>query len=68
MTIILGALTPNAGIANLSAYARGRYECKVISSGLNTDRYAIDDCYWTEVPEIVPDVQWSDMMLYDSDS
>ena len=50
--------------ANLSADAQGRYECKVISSGLSTDPYAIDDCYWTEIPEIVPDVQWSDMTLY----
>jgi len=41
----------------------------VISSGLSTDPYAIDDGYWTDAPEIVPDVQWSDMMpLYDSDS
>ena len=51
-------------LANLTADAQGRYECKVISSGLNTDSYAIDDCYWTETPEIAPDVQWSDMMLY----
>ena len=36
--------------ANLSADARGRYECKVISSDLSTDPYAIDDCYWTEAP------------------
>ena len=50
--------------ANLSADAQGRYECKVVSSGLSTDPYAIDDCYWTEAPEIAPDVQWSDMMLY----
>ena len=40
------------------------YESKVISSGLRTDPYAIDDRHWTETPEIVPDVQWSDMMLY----
>ena len=50
--------------ANLSADAQGRYECKVISSGLTTNLCAIDDCYWTEAPEIVPDVQCSHMMLY----
>ena len=37
---------------------------RVISSGLSTVLCAIDDCYWTEIPEIVPDVQWSDMTLY----
>ena len=36
----------------------------MISSGLSTDPYAIDDGYWTDAPEIVPDVQWSDMILY----
>ena len=50
--------------ANLSADSQRRYESKVISSGLNIDPYAIDDCQWTEVPETVPDVQWSDMMIY----
>ena len=50
--------------ANLTADAQGRYECKVISGGLSTDPYVIDDCYWTATPEIAPDVQWSDTMLY----
>jgi len=39
-------------------------DMNVISGGLSTDPYAIDDGYWTDAPEIVPDVQWSDMMLY----
>ena len=50
--------------ASLSAESQRRYESKVISSGLRTDPYAIDDRHWTETPERVPDVQWSDMMLY----
>ena len=50
--------------SNLSADAQRRYECKVISSGLSADPYAIDDRYWTEVPKTFPDVQWSDMMFY----
>ena len=50
--------------ANLTGDAQGRYECKVISNGLSIDPYTIDDCYWTETPDIAPDVQWSDMMLY----
>ena len=48
--------------ANLSGDSQRRYECKVISSGLSTDPYANDDGYWTDAPEIVPDVQWSDMI------
>ena len=41
-----------------------RHEQKVLASGLSIDPYAIDDWYWTEVPETVPDTQWSDMMVY----
>ena len=41
--------------AGLSVDSRKRYEQKVLASGLSTDPYAIDDCYWTEAPETVPD-------------
>ena len=46
----------------LSADSRSRYERKVISAGLKKDPYAIDE--WTENPETIPSVQWSDMVLY----
>ena len=48
--------------ANLSADAKVRYESKVTSTGLGQDPYAIKE--WTESPENIPEVQWSDMMLY----
>ena len=41
-------------LANLSGDSQRRYECKVISSSLSTDPYAIDNGYWTDAPEIVP--------------
>ena len=47
---------------DLSSQAKERYEAKVVSSGLRIDPYAIED--WNEAPEEVPDVRWSDMMLY----
>ncbi len=47
---------------NLSADAKCRYEGKVTNSGLRQDPYAITE--WTENPENVPEVQWSDLMLY----
>ena len=50
--------------AGLSVDSQRRYEQKVLASGLSTDPYAIDDCYWTEAPETVPDTQWSDMIVY----
>ena len=47
---------------NLTEDSRARYECKVVSAGLTKNPYAIEE--WTANPDIIPDVQWSDMMLY----
>ena len=47
---------------DLSSQAKERYEAKVVSAGLRIDLYAIED--WKEVPKEVPDVRWSDTMLY----
>ena len=49
--------------AGLSVDSQRRYEQKVLASALSTDPYAIEDCYWTEAPETVPDTQWNDMMV-----
>ncbi len=48
--------------ANLSVDAKLRYETKVTNAGLTQDPYAIRE--WTENPENLPEVKWSDMMLY----
>ena len=45
---------------SLSASSRERYECKVTSKD---DPYAISEV-WTESPELIPELQWSDIMLY----
>ena len=47
---------------SLSKEAQIRYEEKVVVRGLKIDPYAIES--WTEAPEVIPDVHWSDMMLY----
>ena len=47
---------------DFSSQAKERYEAKVVSAGLKIDSYTIED--WNEAPEEVPDVRWSDMMLY----
>lgn len=47
---------------NLSTEAKLRYEAKVTNAGLTEDPYSIKN--WTENPESIPEVQWSDMMLY----
>ncbi len=44
--------------ANLSVDAKLRYEAKVTNAGLTQDPYAIRE--WTENPENLPEVQWSD--------
>ncbi len=39
-----------------------RYQNEVVAAGLAQDPYAIQE--WTESPDLIPDVKWSDMMLY----
>ena len=42
--------------------AKKRFESKVVSAGVNVDPCAIDK--WSQDPEDLPKVQWSDVMLY----
>ena len=49
---------------SLPADTRERYQCRVSSTGLRFDPYAIEFGEWTETPEIIPAEQWSDIMLY----
>ena len=46
----------------LSAQCKHRYKSKIESVGLSEDPYCIEE--WRESPEIVPEVSWSDMLLY----
>jgi len=49
-------------VSNLTGESKKRYECKVTSTGLKVDPYTISS--WTEDPSMIPDVKWSDMVLY----
>lgn len=49
-------------LCSLSEDAKQRYESKVAGTGLTVDPYVIDD--WTQDPETVPRLAWSDVMLY----
>lgn len=49
-------------LVKLSSEAKKRYESKVVSAGINVDPYAIDK--WSQNPEDIPKVQWSDVVLY----
>ena len=46
----------------LSTTSKERYEQKVVSTGLKHDPYVIED--WCENPASLPDVQWSDLVVY----
>ena len=46
----------------LSTDARTRYEKKLLATGLKMDPYTINN--WTDSPDVIPDVHYSDMMLY----
>ena len=55
--------TKSEYFSNLSADSKVRYESKVTYTGLTKDPYAINQSGWTDSPETVPEVYWSDMML-----
>lgn len=46
----------------LSATSRARYENKVVAAGLTTDPYCIER--WHEDLDSLPEVNWSDMIVY----
>lgn len=47
---------------SLSGDARVRYETKLLTAGLTKDPYSITE--WIEEPSVIPDIKWSDFMLY----
>ena len=47
---------------SLSVESQKRYEEKVVPVGLKTGR--TETQLWTEEPEVIPDMNWSDMMLF----
>ena len=47
-----------------SAEARERYESKVKCTGLNVDPYGIEESEWSQNPENIPRLAWSDVCLY----
>jgi len=48
--------------SGLSSIARERYKQKVINAGLCIDPYCIE--HWHKQLESSPDVKWSDMLTY----
>ena len=46
----------------LSVESQKRYEEKVAPASLKTGRTEAQ--LWTEEPEVIPDMNWSDIMLY----
>jgi len=47
---------------SLSGDAHSRYEMKVLTTGLSKDPYSITE--WTEEPSVIPDIKWSNFMIY----
>ena len=47
---------------DLSTASKKRYEQKVVSTGLKRDPYVIKD--WCENPASLPDIHWSDLLVY----
>ena len=47
---------------SLSGDAHVRYETKVLTAGLTKYPYSITE--WVEEPTVIPDIKWSDSLLY----
>ena len=50
--------------STLPADTRHRYECKILTAGLSVDPYTIEDSQWSREPESIPQLSWSDVVLY----
>ena len=48
----------------LSHESQLRYQSKVVCAGLNDDPYAVEESLWTDDPDSIPTVNWSDVVLY----
>ena len=62
--VMMASTKKSEYFAQLSAEAKSRYECKVISAGLNIDPYCIAESLWTREPERIPKVMWTDISFY----
>ena len=60
--IVMELLKKSEYFMSFSADFKARYRSKVICAGPTTYPYCIEG--WTETREVVPSVQWSDVMLY----
>ena len=58
----LGLIKRSEYLMKLSSEAKMRYESKVVSAGLDVDPYVIEG--WSQNPEDIPKVHWSDVVLY----
>ncbi len=50
--------------STLSTESKVRYQSKIFATGLTVDPYTIEDAEWTREPETIPQLLWSDLMLY----
>ena len=58
----IGLVKRSEYLMKLSSEATKRFESKLLSAGLDIDPYVVED--WTQNPEDIPKVRWSDVVLY----
>lgn len=51
-------------ILSLNVDSRKRYESKLMSTGLCKDPYALKVDAWCREPDKLPNIAWSDVMMY----
>ncbi len=50
--------------SSLSTESKVRYQSKIAATGLTVDPYTIEEAEWTREPDTIPQLLWSDLMLY----
>ena len=51
-------------ILSLDVQSRKRYESKLMSTGLCKDPYALKADAWCREPDKLPNIAWSDVIMY----
>ena len=54
----------SAYFLSLSTNSKRRYEAKLSNAGLSVDPYVIKDHDWVKDPAVIPQIAYSDLMVY----
>ena len=62
--LMVVALLESVYFLSLSTNSKHRYEAKLSNHGLSVDPYVVKDPDWVNNPAVIPQIAYSDLMLY----